>query len=562
MRPQALIGVALVLAVPSLASAFERDSHYYLRFGLSLATCFDWEESHLIASGDWGMDENTATHAEMNPIQRKNKIGWHAFGHSDARFHELWERSRQETDLRYRLVKLGQFMHFLEDWESHAGYGVRMGHARATFSGRDPDSLGNSELKNRRMFQSALYHLLQTCDDLGRLDSDVDEILAEMMRMIDEDLLLDRLFEASDPAWKKGKLGGLRKKGAEIVAANKKRIEELIELYIAPNPLKGVPEDFEPGHPERGLPPSLGLTFDRDGNVLDVPDTVAEVMAAHAEAAHLAPDLAVNLTKAKARKKRWRVVVDIVNEGEEGVSGGTVEVVVVDSGEETVLAKKTESLPAIDPGESVELSLDIPSIGRASADVIFGAYVLVAEDDDGMDNFDWLMSEEVAEESPEVPIVDDVDDSGDAGPIEGIRFLHPPKAFVVDDSGCIVLTALAAEGDSPEKLGEVSLALVSDDGEQEFFLQTVPPLWSATYSESRLVAGKLVVCFRPGPEQCEAWWSLESPGLLVKISVLDEGVEPVHEIITIDPEARQAVLEACDPFGAAMHMYDSSPTAR
>ena len=198
------------------------------------------------------------------------------------------------------------------------------------------------------------------------------------------------------------------------------------------------------------------------------------------------------------------------------------------------------------PGDSVELSLDIPSIGRASADAIFGAYVRVADDDDDMDNLDWLMSEEVAEESPEVPIVDDVDDSGDAGPMESVRFLHPPKAYFVGDSSCLVLTALAAEGDSPQKLGEVDLALVSDDSEQEFDLQTVPPLWSATYSASRLVAGKLVVCFRPGPQQCEAWWSLESASLRVNVSVLDEGVEPVHEIIPIDPGVRRAVLAACD----------------
>jgi hypothetical protein len=304
MTPRTLLSVLLLLAVPSLASAFEQDSHYHLRFALSLAACFDWEESHLIASGDWGMDENRATHAEMNPVQRKNKIQWHAFGHSDERFHELWQRSREETDLEVRLVKLGQFMHFLEDWESHAGYGVRMGHARATFAGRDPDSLGSSQARNRRMVQSALEHLLRTCEDLGRLDSDVDQVLVRMMKTVDDDQLLEDLFETSDPAWKKGKLGGYRKEAAEILAVNTTRIEELIEHYIAPNPQKHVPEDFEPGHPERGLPPSLGLTFNRDGAVLDVPDTVDEVSAALAEAAHIAPDLLVSLTKARARKKK------------------------------------------------------------------------------------------------------------------------------------------------------------------------------------------------------------------------------------------------------------------
>jgi hypothetical protein len=552
MRARVLIGVALVLAVSSFASAYERDSHYYLRFGLSLATCFDWEESHLIASGDWGMDENKATHAEMNPIQRKNKIQWHAFGHRDERFHELWQRSRDEDDLEYKLVKLGQFLHFLEDWESHAGYGVRMGHARDTFGGRDPDSLGSSKQSNRRMVQSALEHLLRTCEDLGRLDSDVDQVLVGMMKTIDEDHLLDELFEASDPTWKKGKLGGFRKEAEEILAVNKKRVEELIEYYLKPIPHKNIPEEFEPGHPEHGLPPSLGLTFDKDGNVLDVPDTVDEVLAAHAEAAHIAPDITVNLTKAKTRKKDWRIHLEIANTGEEGASDGTVDVVVIDSAEEKVLAKKSQALPALAPGESIELSVDIPSIGPASKDAIFGAYVHVGEDDDGVDNVDWLMSQDVADEMPDVPIVDDLDDSGPDAPIELVRFLAPPKLVLVEDSGCIILTAVTAEGDSTEKLGETSFALISEDDERLEFLRSVPPLWSAISTESGLVAGKLVACFRPGPEQCEAWWSVEKPRLLVEIAVLDVGVQPVHEIIPIEPDVHRLALEVCDPFGTSV----------
>ena len=74
----------------------------------------------------------------------------------------------------------------------------------------------------------------------------------------------------------------------------------------------------------------------------------------------------------------------------------------------------------------MKLKVDIPSIGRASDDVIFGAYVRVAEDDDGMNDIDWLMSQEVAEESPDVPIIDDLDDSGDDGPIERFGFSTRP----------------------------------------------------------------------------------------------------------------------------------------
>jgi hypothetical protein len=498
------------------------------------------------------MDENRATHAEMNPFQRKNKIQWHAFGHRDERFHELWQRSLDETDLEYRLVKLGQFMHFLEDWESHAGYGVRMGHARATFSGRDPDSLGSSKARNRRMVQSALEHLLRTCEDLGRLSADIDQILAEMMKTIDEDRLLVELFDASDPAWKKGKMGGYRDEADEIMAVNKMRVEELIERYIEPIPHNNVPEDFEPGHPELGLPPSLGLNFDTDGNVLDVPDTVEEVLAAHAEAAHHAPDLSIDIKKAKARKTGWRLRLLIANEGEEGVSGGTLELVVVDAAEETVLATRSEPLPAVAAGESVKMKVDIPSIGRASDDAIFGAYVRVEEDDDGMNDIDWLMSQDIAEDLPEVPIIDDLDDSGDDGPIELVRFLDSPKLVLVEDSGCIILTAVTAEGDSTEKLGETSFGLISEDGEQLQLLRNVPPLWSALSTDSGLVAGKLIACFQPGPAQCEAWWSIEQPRLIVEIAVLDKGVEPVHEIIPIEPEVRCKALEVCDPFGTAI----------
>jgi hypothetical protein len=574
MKLQALIGVVFILAVPSGASAFERDSHYYLRFGLSLITCFNWEESHLIASGDWAMDENRVTTAEMNPIQHRNKIQWHAFGHSDQRFNELWQRSREEKDLKRRLVLLGQFLHFLEDWEAHAGYGVRMGHARATFSGRDPDSLGNNKIKNRRMVQSALEHLLRTCEDLERLDSNVDEVMVRTMKTLDEIQLLQGLFEASDPAWKRGKLGGFRRHSAEIMTVNKTRVEEMIERFVAPIPQKDVPEDFKPGDPERGLPPSLELTFDRDGNGFDLPDLAADVLAAQAKAAHFAPDLAVNITKARARKKSWRVRVEAFNQGEEDVSGVTVEVVVIDSGKETVLAKKSESMPAIAAGKSVKLSLNLPSNGRPSNDVIYGAYISGKEDDDWVNNVDWQMQQEVANERPDVRIIDDVDECGDDrlvefpercdsnGPIEAVQFLEPPKLYVVENRACFVITALTAEGDSPEKLGEVKIGLVSADGKTHQLLGNIPPLWSALATKKKLVAGKLIACFRPTPAHCKAWWATNKPRLLVEISVHDENVEPVHEIIPINLPARRMALQACDPFGASADMYDDIQVLR
>ena len=190
-RCEPLLGaLAFLLLLPGPVHGYELDSHYYLRFGLSLSTCFNWDEAHLISSGDWNMDANGSTHAEMNPVQKNNKIDWHAFGHSDKRFNELWLRSAAEKELELRLIKLGQFMHFLEDWESHAGYGIRIGHARDTYRGRDPDSLGSNPAKNHRMVQSALDHLFKTCEDLGRLHDDRDRELIVLMKTLYADGLM------------------------------------------------------------------------------------------------------------------------------------------------------------------------------------------------------------------------------------------------------------------------------------------------------------------------------------------------------------------------------------
>jgi hypothetical protein len=128
-------------------------------------------------------------------------------------------------------------MHFLEDWESHAGYGIRPGHARDTFQGRDPDSLGRSFAKNHRMVQSAIDHLLMTCEDLGRMDVDRDQRLVKIMTMLYDNDLMDDLYETSDPSWKRGKTGGFRPEGPAIKLANKTRFEAFIERQ-----LKSMPE--------------------------------------------------------------------------------------------------------------------------------------------------------------------------------------------------------------------------------------------------------------------------------------------------------------------------------
>ena len=41
-----LILVVLLLVVSAESGAFAPDTHYYLTFGMALATCFDWDEAH------------------------------------------------------------------------------------------------------------------------------------------------------------------------------------------------------------------------------------------------------------------------------------------------------------------------------------------------------------------------------------------------------------------------------------------------------------------------------------------------------------------------------------
>ncbi len=538
-------GALAFLLLPGLSFGYALDSHYQLRFGLSLSTCFDWDEAHLIASGDWNLDANGATHAEMHPLQKRNKINWHAFGHSDKRFNELWLRSAAEKDLRLRLIKLGQFMHFLEDWESHDGYGLRMGHARDTYRGRDPDSLGNSQAKNLRMVQSALDHLLKTCEDLGRLDGDRDRQLIVLMTMLYDDGLIDALYENSDPDWKRGKLGGVRQEHMHIRAGNKKLVEEFIERKLMLLPEKNIPADFEPGT-ERGIPPHLEIPFDRDGNIVSN-QSAREAMAEWAAASERAPDIALSLDEAridyrgtKGRLSGWRIKLHATNEGEIESVAGQIEIIVIDSDDEKVLGQSSEVLPALDPGETRQFQVRITANGRPEPDVIIGAFARVG-DLSAMNDEDWLMLGDAEEEIPDVPDVVDVDPPAKGQ--ETVQFLDPPKSFVVADTACMLVTAYTSGGDSPRKLDEVVFELIGGGFYPGYFQHTVPGHWSAVTTEAGLVAGKTFECFEPDPEFSGVISMQDPKGLRLAVTLEAEGTDPQTEEFPLDADFVRQVLE-------------------
>ena len=46
----------LILMAAAQTRPFVRDTHYYLGFAAALATCFDWDEAHLISSANLMLD--------------------------------------------------------------------------------------------------------------------------------------------------------------------------------------------------------------------------------------------------------------------------------------------------------------------------------------------------------------------------------------------------------------------------------------------------------------------------------------------------------------------------
>lgn len=537
--------LCLLLWMPLGAHAFEQDSHYYLRFGLSLAACFNWDEAHLIASGDWGMDENGSTHAEMNPVQTTNKTQFHAFGHSDARFRELWLRSLDEQDPQLRLVKLGQFMHFLEDWESHAGYGIRMGHARDTFAGRDPDSLGNNLAKNYRMVQSALDHLLATCEDLGRTENR-DRVLVELMLALVEDGLIEDLYENSEADWKKGKLGGFRPDGPEIKNTNKARVEQMIAERVSDGEDKGIPQDFQPASEDRGIPPSLAIPFNEKGEVI-TRTRVAQAMNRWANSSDPAPDVVLSLDDARGYYRRsgttqkggWRVKITASNSGELPSPAGNVDVLVVDSDQEEVLAEATTPLPVLSPGDSTLLTMDVPYNGPPEPDVIVGTFARVGGFS-AMNDEDWLMLGDAEYDDPDVPITTDLDPPVTDGDYD-VNLVADPEFHFIGDMACLVVQVMVEGGDSTEHLDQAMYELVAGEDRLVPYAD-VESYWSAFSTPANLVAGKAISCYRPGEDTRQLLDGKPLDQVSVSLHIEVDGEAPTVLEQPISPEAAQRLF--------------------
>jgi hypothetical protein len=434
-----------------VAAAFERDTHYYGTFALALTSCFDWREAHLIASADVMVDGNRSTVAELDPAKLHNKTGWHAFGHSAERYYELWERVTLEQREAERLIAFGQFLHYLQDWEAHAGYPVHLGHAKATILGHDPDSLAKSEARTRHAVQATLDHMAFVCEQLGRLPESIehtDEAVPEFLGRVHGNRLVRDLIEFSDPAWRKTVKGGLTERGSQIMAENIQRVEEYILDEIAALPGKRVPADFQPGSDELGIPEPLELDFDSDGRLVSPVADHVERAGLHAEDDHLDPaDHHVRVVHAKPKKRGWRVQAEVTNIGDKAMPSGELLAVVVDALSDETIGQATTLIPDVAPNESITLNLMIPTT-RPSETALIGVSVDARHDRDPYNSDVWHITAEDLEE-----LEDHVAAYGhlhglSVMPDEVSLVVRPPRVWLT--SGGLLCTSHVARGTSDD----------------------------------------------------------------------------------------------------------------
>jgi hypothetical protein len=495
-----------VLLAPHPGRAFERDTHYYMSFALSLSTCYDWDEAHIIASADWMTDGNRTTVAEMNPVKKRNKRSWHAFGHSAERYNELWVRVLSEPDHRLRLVKLGQFLHFLQDWEAHARYPVGLGHATATIRGRDPDSMARSEPRTAQATQATLDHLAIMCSELDRLPGGLknpDQALPELTSLLNEDGLVRDLIDSSIPNWRARKMGGLTKKGRQVLAQNILRIEQFVDRRVAPIQEKRVPEDFLPGTDEHGIPEPLELEYDRDGGLLN---DLAELMDdAGEQPDHDEQDPGddrVRIKRARQVDDGWLVRIEVKNTGDEPLPDGEVTFLAVDAVTEELLGETSRPIPDLDPGEEAELEVIIPT-SRTAETVLLGISARVEHDYDQYNNELWFVTsedleeleehlEEVAESTPTLPANVDVE------------FVGSPQVWVTGaGSLCVTSKIRTSSKDPTHELEPARIALLSEQGVAAELTGWLPRVWSITPTErGKPAAVKTFACFDPRTELC------------------------------------------------------------
>lgn len=521
---------AVVLSAATIPThGWARDTHYHLTFGLATATCFTWEEARILASGDVGIDGNLSTRSERSMSRKHNKLNWHAFGHSEERLNALWMRAVDEDDVDLKLFKFGQFLHFLQDWEPHAGYPMSIGHALATITGKDPDSLAKNEARSARMVQSTLDHMAMMCAHLDRLPSrvpDPDLALLALADHITVDGLLRDLIDNSSPKWRARMSGGLTPEGHDIVATNVERVERFIAKQVVPIAGDRIPDGFDPADDRKGIPPPLGIPTDRDG----------ELIASLAETV-VRGDGVVDAGEVEATDDGWRVAVTVRNDGEVALDPARLRVLAIDPLLEARLGETEIEIPAVPPGgrHGVEVAVAMDVDGRPARVLIGVAYIV--DDHIALNNELWLMHPENGSPPmpppPELPAVQSVEFAGEPKPHAtaggALWMVVTARTDRKDPTEEITLPTFALSGGGP--------VLAPDDG-------PFPDVWNLSFvAPDARPAAKTFVRFDVGEELCNRVSDPDTaPGVDVTLRA-DDLV--VRRTVVFDAATRAAIATVC-----------------
>jgi len=508
----------LILVTAGQSRPFVRDTHYYLGFAAALATCFDWDEAHLISSANLMLDGNMSTRAEWNPLQKKAKTQWHAFGHRTERYNDLWYRVLDEKDPDLQLILFGQFLHFLQDWEAHARFSRSLGHASATVLGKDPDSMARDRQRTISSLQATLDHMAQVCAFQGRLPEGVDDsdkaLLHYLAQPLD-DSVIDDMVAASSPQWRKGRSGGLNKIGRAILEQNVDRVEEYIEEWIKPIPGKKVPADFSATDPDHGLPPAIDMSYDRNGKLLEDLEAIVAAAGEDIDEADDDGDDQLTIVKVKQTDGGWSVKVKVRNIGSDPVPAGELVVVASDAmnGEELGVAR--EALPALSPGERTKIEVFVETTRTADETIL--SIMADVEEAPGLNNQVSFMTEDDLRDLEEeyLPILEEMDQVGEDEPIE-VGIIGPPKLwFSPTDWLCAAVLVGTSDKDPTHVLEPLGFQIVSADGEVTSLEGIGERRWSiAATGRTTPPAAKTYECFAPD-ELCPLIAGVDSPALLV-----------------------------------------------
>ena len=565
----------LLFLLPTLPRGYGGDTHYYLCFASALGACFDWDEAHLIASANYLIDKNRTTTAEKHPFKTHNKINWHAFGRDEERFNALWERVLIEKDPTLQLVKLGQFLHYISDWESHYGYGVRMGHGVGTFVGQDPDSLGANRMNNWRMIDQTIDHMVKVCVARGRetwRGGDPDLFRSNLYKELAGEEILDEMFLYNSRKWKSWGVRG--KKGKEILAKNHLLIEQVIEKRLKKLPDRGVPEDFTAGDPDRGIPPPIGLRFAQNGDLLEIygveielspeylGDDLAEEredaleealetdfvddleeMIQHGDDVDLDANLELEVLDADLVDDGWRVTVRVRNLGGGVSESGDLEIVVLDVASEEILGEASRPFSALRGRETVQQEILVASEGEPSRAILIGASLKVL-DLSADTNDAWY-----------VPWRDGI--TADEGKKKTkkpkkdlpVDLLGTPKMWedATGEGAWIVLRAIVTGGHSSRRLEKLQMALVGEAGKVPVHVNDGQPVvWmSIPDLRRRVVPSEVLSWYRFDQELCAAIKETALSPATIEITVSGTEIRTTAREYPLIPEIQDALAREC-----------------